>query len=324
MLRMTLRQVLAECSGAAVPARLSDLGWAEVVADDAPAAVGALFEEQGRALCPSPALDGVVLHALRPWFGDEMADAAVLYPAPETAAEPSSIAKPGAPLRIEVRGIALAGLDRASRIMVPMSLDGEIALGALDREGPLRAEPAGGFDPEAGWLRVEGTVTVPDGRVVGGSDAAAAWSTAVRAAHRAQGHELVGMTERILEIAVEHVTNRHQFGRAIGSYQAVKHRLAEVLVTLEAARSALRDAWGDDRLPLATVARILSGRAQDEAARHGLQVCGAMGFTWEFPLHRYVRRGVMADALLGSWSRLREALGADLIATGRIPRLPAL
>lgn len=324
MLRTTLRQVLAETSGAAVPARLDELGWNQVVADDAAASIGALFEEQGRALCPSPALDSVVVDALQPVLGAEVAGAAVLYPALEAGAEPSSIAKPGAMLELDVNGVALPGLERSERIVVPVSLDGEIALCVLEREGSLAVRPAGGLDPSAGWLRIEGTVTLTQGCVLGGTEAGAAWAVALAAAYRAQGHELVGMTDRILEIAVDHVTNRYQFGRAIGSFQAVKHRLAEVLVTQIAARSALRDAWADDRPPLATVARILAGRAQDEAARQGLQVCGAIGFTWEFPLHHYVRRGAMLDALLGSWRSLRVDLGRDLIAAGRVPRLPTL
>jgi alkylation response protein AidB-like acyl-CoA dehydrogenase len=173
-------------------------------------------------------------------------------------------------------------------------------------------------------VQVEGRTTVPAGQIVGGAEAADAWRTAVDWARRAQGHELVGITERMLEIAVEHVKDRHQFGRPIGSFQAVKHRLAEALVALTAARLALAEAWRDDSEPLARVARVLAGRAQAETAAHCLQVCGGIGFTWEFPLRGYVRRGALVEALLGSWRSLRADVGRELVRTQVVPRLPAL
>jgi acyl-CoA dehydrogenase len=130
--------------------------------------------------------------------------------------------------------------------------------------------------------------------------------------------EQVGATEQALRACVAFVTQRNQFGRPIGSFQAVKHRLADLLVELEGARSvagyaaACVDA-GPAELPLAAaVAQVACGEALELAAREYVQLHGGIGFTWEHPAHLYVRRA-RADAVLFGTVAQHRARVASLI-----------
>lgn len=111
--------------------------------------------------------------------------------------------------------------------------------------------------------------------------------------------ELVGTMEFAVNMAVEHVTNRHQFGKAIGSFQTVQHGLAECAVSVEAARWLVREAaWQADGA-LASVALSRASRASLQVLRYTHQYCGAMGFTSEFDLHLATMRlpALQAEAM---------------------------
>ena len=110
-----------------------------------------------------------------------------------------------------------------------------------------------------------------------------------------------------------------QFGRPIGSFQAVRHRLAESLIALEAADSLLAAAWDDPSPVLAAMAKGMAGRAARTAARHCQQVLAGIGFTAEHPFHRFFRRVVVLDQLLGAGTALTRQLGTDVLATGTLP-----
>ncbi|HZU76391.1 MAG TPA: acyl-CoA dehydrogenase, partial [Dehalococcoidia bacterium] len=115
--------------------------------------------------------------------------------------------------------------------------------------------------------------------------------------------ELVGVAQRAMELAVEHAQQREQFGRPIGAFQAVSHRCADMLVAVEGARSAvLSAAWTADhepeRLAFATsVAKVTAADAAWQVTTSSLQVHGGMGFTWEHPIHRFLRRAAMSGRL---------------------------
>jgi acyl-CoA dehydrogenase len=147
---------------------------------------------------------------------------------------------------------------------------------------------------------------------------AAAVARAHDAGRAALAAEQVGATEHALRACVAFVAQRHQFGRPIGSFQAVKHRLADLLVELEGARSvagyaaACVDA-APAELPLAAaVAQVACGEALELAAREYVQLHGGIGFTWEHPAHLYVRRA-RADAVLFGTVAQHRARVADLI-----------
>jgi alkylation response protein AidB-like acyl-CoA dehydrogenase len=124
----------------------------------------------------------------------------------------------------------------------------------------------------------------------------------------------VGACRRILDLAVAHVKQRHQFGVPIGSFQAVKHMAADMYLAIERARvlayySALTIAEDDPRRHRAAVmAKAAAGECQEVVYRNGTQLFGAMGFTWENELHVHLKRAVAANLLLGSAAVQRKAL----------------
>jgi alkylation response protein AidB-like acyl-CoA dehydrogenase len=132
---------------------------------------------------------------------------------------------------------------------------------------------------------------------------------------------MVGGMERVLESAVDYATGRFQFGRAIGSFQAIKHRCADMLIAFEGARTAvaaaLSAAAADDtqRAVLTSVAKAHCGRAYDRIAVGNMQIQGGVGYTWEYDAHLYYRRARSCDVLLGDASLHHEKL-AWLLAEG--------
>jgi alkylation response protein AidB-like acyl-CoA dehydrogenase len=131
--------------------------------------------------------------------------------------------------------------------------------------------------------------------------------------------ECVGGANRVLDMSVEYAKVRMQFGRPIGSFQAVKHRCADMLVDVEMARSAMYyAAWAasedDAELPLAaSIAKAWCGEAYTRVAANGIQVHGGIGFTWEHDMHLYFKRAKVNELLLGDTAHHRE-LVARLIA----------
>ncbi|MFF0015856.1 acyl-CoA dehydrogenase family protein [Streptomyces sp. NPDC005374] len=126
--------------------------------------------------------------------------------------------------------------------------------------------------------------------------------------------EAVGAADRMLERTVEYVKRREQFGRPIGSFQAVQHRLADVYVQLQAARSAAYyAAWatgqGEQRVGGLALAQALE--ALRTAAGEGIQLHGGIGFTWEHEAHLYFKRATGDELLFGPAHRLR-AHAADV------------
>jgi alkylation response protein AidB-like acyl-CoA dehydrogenase len=132
--------------------------------------------------------------------------------------------------------------------------------------------------------------------------------------------ECVGAVEATLEMAVAYAKERFTFGRAIGSYQAIKHGLTEVLRLLENARSLLYYAgyaW-DDRpaeFPLAaSAARSAAGRALEFASRQNITTHGGIGATWEHDASLYFRRAQLARRLLGGTKDATDRVAAELLA----------
>jgi hypothetical protein len=124
--------------------------------------------------------------------------------------------------------------------------------------------------------------------------------------------EAVGIAQKALELAVEHAQNREQFGRKIGVYQAVSHRIADTYVETELARSlAYWAAWcvaeEDEQAPVAVAAaKSYCGDAAVAACERSIQVHGGMGFTWEHVLHRYYKRALWIQGF-GGYARTHRA-----------------
>ncbi|MFF7640815.1 acyl-CoA dehydrogenase family protein [Streptomyces canus] len=126
--------------------------------------------------------------------------------------------------------------------------------------------------------------------------------------------EQVGVASRALDMAVEYAKVRHQFGRPIGSFQAVKHLLADVLLEMESARAAAHYALlasenEDPELPaVASLAKAFCSDACVQATQENIQVHGGIGFTWEHPAHLYLKRAKTSQLLFGDPAYHRELL----------------
>jgi alkylation response protein AidB-like acyl-CoA dehydrogenase len=132
--------------------------------------------------------------------------------------------------------------------------------------------------------------------------------------------ESLGSVETALDVSVAYAKERFTFGRAIGSYQAVKHSLTEVLRQLENGRSLLYYAgWARNGAPgefplAASAARSVGGRALDEAARTMISVHGGIGATWEHDAPLYFRRAQLSRRLLGGTGQATDRVAGELIA----------
>ena len=126
--------------------------------------------------------------------------------------------------------------------------------------------------------------------------------------------EQAGGARRCLEMSADHARVRHQFGRPIGSFQAVKHKCADMLVQVELAEAASREAArlaaeGSADFPVAAaVAHACCSRAYMSAAMENIQVHGGIGFTWEHPAHLYFRRAKSSQLLFGGPAVYHERL----------------
>jgi alkylation response protein AidB-like acyl-CoA dehydrogenase len=130
--------------------------------------------------------------------------------------------------------------------------------------------------------------------------------------------EQVGGAQRCLEMATDYAKTRLQFGRPIGSYQAIKHKCADMLVSVEFAKTAAYAACfaaasgADDFAESAALAKAYCSEAYYRVAAENIQVHGGMGFTWEHPAHLYFKRAKASDLLFGDAAHYRERLAERL------------
>ncbi len=307
---------------------LADLGWAEAVAADEQVAVATWFEAQGAVAATSGALDALLRHHLgRP-------DGSVVLPALGRTDPPGRVEGACVPVdglllgdpggEVLVVAGSLAGSPEGSLAGSPVGSLAGSPVGSLVGAVPtahLDVRLVGGLDPDLGLRRLAA-------RCAPASDAwaplGASWADAVAAGQRALGHELVGASRTMLRLARDHAVERVQFGRPIGAFQAVRHRLAEALVAVEAAEAALDAAWVDGTPWAAMVAKAVAGDSARTVRRHCQQVLAGIGFTTDHDLHRYVRRTMVLDALLGSSRTLTKRIGTHLISAGEVPPLTPL
>jgi hypothetical protein len=143
---------------------------------------------------------------------------------------------------------------------------------------------------------------------------------ALAAGRLALAHELVGASRAMLELARAHAVERVQFDRPIAQFQAVRHKLAETLVAIEGANDACSAAWELGADPTAcAAAKACAGRAARLAAKHCQQVLAGIGFTLEHPFHRFLRRALVLDRLLGDSKTLTRELGEQLLRDRQVP-----
>jgi alkylation response protein AidB-like acyl-CoA dehydrogenase len=192
-------------------------------------------------------------------------------------------------------------------------LPGEVAVYAVSPEAvTLRAQPSN--DPSrrlftVQWSKEEATLLTE------GDDAHQLRATAFDRGAWACSAEALGVCDRLIAMSVEYASQRKQFGVPIGSFQAVKHHLADVKVKLEYARSLVYRAahsiarGAHTRSADVSMAKVAACEAATLAARTALQVHGAIGYTWEQDLHVWMRRAWTLDLAwgAGAWHRNRVA-----------------
>lgn len=310
LVRASLRHVLHTSAAVDVAGALVSSGWVDLLATDPAVAVGVLAEEQGSALLAGPVVDLAMLHGADL---DIDPTVAVVLP-PLRSGEPMAAHAVGDGWAID--GLVLAGHGRADRFLVTSST-GLLIVPAVS----LTFLPVAGGDVGLGLHRANGVVPTSDVEVVGDEAARAA---AIAGGRRALAGELVGGAAQMLANTVAYVSQRHQYGRSIGSFQAVKHCLADVHVATTAAQSGVAAAWQHRDPVTAMAAKCLAGRAHQLASTHCHQVHGGIAFTTEHGFHRWIRRGQLLDSLLGTSSHLTDELGRHLISSVAVPRVPAL
>jgi len=294
--------------------------------------LGIVLEEMGRALVPAPFFSTVVLAAQALILSGD-ADAQRTH-LPAIAAgrvrATLAVAEDAAPwsadrvrttARASGAGWALDGvkdhvLDGATAdlVLVLAWVDDELTLFAVDGSADgLTRTALDTLDRtrRQGRLEFTGTPASLVGTVGGG------WRTVEQVLDRALAAlaaEQVGGAQRVLEMAVDYARERVQFGRPIGSFQAIKHRCADMLIDVERAKVAAYQAlWSVDSAPeelpvSARVAKAFCSDAYFDAAAANISVHGGIGFTWEHPAHLYYRRAKSSQLQFGSPSHHREEL----------------
>jgi alkylation response protein AidB-like acyl-CoA dehydrogenase len=274
---------------------LAQLGWTGVSVAEADGGAGlsfveeaVLFEELGRALYHGPYFSTIAL-TLPALPGDLQS---------EVAAGETSWTLALGPL--------VSDLDSADRIAI-IGGDGIYELDGPDRE-----------------LLTTTDESRPLGVVRGGEPGRRLAESSVLAEIRpraltALALEACGVARRALEYAIEHVSEREQFGKPIGVYQAVSHPLADAYTQLELARSlSLWAAWcvaeHDDQADrAAAAAKALASESAVAVCETAIQVHGGIGFTWEHELHRLYKRALGIESFAASGTRLRAEIAAALL-----------
>lgn len=282
-----------------------------------------VFEEMGAALLCSPffstvglaipallsSADPSALEGLLPALLDGSRTATVILNGTLGVWDPGAvtITATGAPDRCQLSGDAALVLDghTADVLLVAARHDGSVSLFAVESgaEGVSR-EALAGLDRTRKIARVQ--LQSAPARLLGAAGGAEdALSRTSDLALAMLAAEQLGAAQCCLDMAVGYARERIQFGRAIGSFQAVKHRCADMLVLVEGARSAVVHAAGaagdSDVLPVAaSVAKLACSEALMQVAVDNMRIHGGIGFTWEHDAHLYVRRAKAGALMFGS------------------------
>lgn len=291
-------------------AALQALGWPEMLVDAPREATEIVFAALGTAVLRPTVINDVLASVL----GSEVpiGTTTIVLPSYDATTPPAVIDDRTA----TIDGLVVPRGSRLDVVWVPC----ESPSGRCIVEVPsasLDTLPIAGIDPDVGLVTVQGSI---EATTVHELDPGA-WDGAVIAAQRALGQQILGSGRRMLELARDHAIERVQFGRPVASFQAVRHRLAEAFVALEAADAALVAAWDTPGELTAALAKSLAGRAGRVAAAASQQVLAGIGFTAEHELHRHVRRVAALDGLFGSSASLPRWIGARLVAARTVPRL---
>lgn len=322
MLRSSLTHVLTEDGDTPLSERLGALGWDDALDDDAPAALQALFETRGTTLSGADALGPVLARAIADSTQHpDLRNAAVVLP---SALHPDRLTS-----RVDGDHLIVEGITTTTPIgstsIVPVGAGHVDVVLALVPPATVWSQRAiEGTDPSMGLVRVAATFPVSECDWVDADAAGAAWTACAARARWALSAELVSIGHHVIGRAVEYTGQRRQYGRPIGSFQALQHRLAGAHASVVGASHVVAEAATSGSVWVALVAKALAGRAAENACTQAQQSYGAIGFTWEHEFHRYLRRTYVLDWLFGGWRTLEREIGARLIEERAVSRIGSL
>jgi len=291
-----------------------------------------IFEEMGRALLPAPYFATVALAANALLAtGDDAAKKEYL-PGIASGETIATLALTEASGRWDEAGITLEATKggdgytlsgektfvidghTANLILVAAKAGGGVSLFAVDGDAAgLTREPLSTMDQ----TRKQAKLTFADtpAKLIGAEgDGWSVLSKTLDLAAVALAAEQVGGAQKVLEMAVQYAKDRVQFGRPIGSFQAIKHKCADMLLEVESAKSAAYYAgWAasedNEELPVvASLAKAYCSDAYFHAAAENIQIHGGIGFTWEHDAHLYFKRAKSSELMLGDPTYHRELL----------------
>ena len=315
LMRQATRDAIAtageHANASVVDKVLGELGWRELLDDDARTAIAVVFGALGTANANSTALDDAVLHSLGQ---PTSAEIAVTFPSYASWECPGVI--DGTVL--QVRGIATERVANATSLFV-VCRDQEVSVGVRVPIALADVRVISGIDPS---LRLH---AISIAREMDGLERvsleAASWDAAVAVARRAISEQISGALRTMLQLARTHALEREQFNRVVARFQAVRHRLAEALVAIEALDATILSA-ADEATPLtAALAKATAGRGVCTVSAHCQQVLAGIGFTTDHSFHRYLKRVMALEGLFGSTDAITAEIGRTLLRERRVPTL---
>ncbi|MFI2839214.1 acyl-CoA dehydrogenase family protein [Mycolicibacterium sp. PDY-3] len=333
--RAVWRRLGAELGVLGLTVPESDGGFGGTLVDQAIA-----VEELGAALATGPLFGTVYLSIPALVAAPAGAARDELLGALIEGARTAAFAVPDRAGAFDPAAVTVSGADRltgtvarvvdgaaADELLVAARGDGGVSLYAVDADADgVSRTPLVTLD----LTRPQADIALQDApaRLLAGPDEAdRVISHALQVGSALLAVEQVGAAQHLLDLSVAYATSRLQFGRPIGSFQAVKHRLAEGMVDLEHARSAAyHAAWAigdgsDDPALAASIAQAVASAAFSRIAADTIQVHGGIGFTWEHQAHLYLKRATTDSALLGSAEAHRNRV-AELVLDTAEPKPP--
>ncbi|WP_240524235.1 acyl-CoA dehydrogenase family protein [Gordonia polyisoprenivorans] len=311
----------------------ADLGLAALLIPESLGGAGAsereaavVCEEIGRAVAPVPFLSSaiiataVLLHAgdteLLPQLAEGTTTAALAVGLSATHPRPSVTVGPDG--AVSGRVTTVAGATDADVLIVPAGGADGVELYAVRADSPgVTVTPALGLDMTRPPADLEFTDAL--GRRVGSGDGGDAVQAALLTGVALLASEQLGVAQWCLQTTLTYVKERRQFGRQIGSYQAIKHRLADLWLEVSSAGAAARYAADTaarrdaDAEIAAHLAASYCGDVAVRAAEECIQLHGGIGMTWEYPAHLYLKRAKADQLALGNGYQHRARL-AELVA----------
>jgi len=344
-----VRRMMEDARGVDDPqwAKMAELGWLGLAVPEAHGGTGlgfvdlvVLLEEMGRVVLPGPFFSTAVVAA--PTLADAASSALQAEWLPKIAAGRArgTLALLERSARWDAAGIALEARPEGggfrlagTKLFVPDAHTADFLLVAARAPGStgaaglslllveaadpgVRTTPLQTMDQTRKLCEVElRDVTVPRSRVIGEpGQGAAILDRITTRARTGLAAEMCGGAARVLDVCVEYAKVREQFGRPIGSFQAIQHKCANMLVEVESARSAAYyAAWavGSDSSDAALAAAMAKAYASDayaHVAAEGIQIHGGIGFTWEHDMHIFFKRATSSAASFGDAATNREAV----------------